>query len=386
MVTKTTTIATRCLLTLVGVLFVGYVTVATPQRDSLDAVINALKQQFAPDERTSVFNIKIKTDEQLLIVTGEVNNAAVKSILLDTLQKITQQKILDNVTVLPSPMLGNERFGIVRVSVADLRKEPDNRKEMVTQALMGTVVHILKEGKLFWLVRLPDGYLGWMKRSSFTRCTKKDIDEWEQSRRLIVTTYFEIVRSSPSDSVVPVSDVVMGCIVLMKRELNDWIEVELPDKRNGYLKKLAVQEYDSWKASRLCTPSSIEQTAESFLGFPYIWGGASVKGFDCSGFIQTVFRFNGIELLRDADMQATMGNNVEPGKRYEHLRKGDLLFFGEKATKKRQEKITHVALYIDTLTFIHCAGNVHYSSFNPSSPYYDPSLTKSFLRARRILQ
>lgn len=355
------------------------------ERDSLTAIIESVKEHYAPDERLSVFQIKIKFDGDILILTGDVDAPEVKRALLDTLQYCTKAKILDDITVLPSPTLGEDRYGIVTLSVADIRKSPDNRKEMTTQALMGTVVTLMKEGRLFWMVKLPDGYIGWMKRSAFARTSKKGIEVWEQSTLAIVTGYFGIVRTSPSDTSIPVSDVVMGCILMKRDSANGWTVVELPDGRQGFLRSDLIEDYGAWKQTRNLTPESLENTALMFYGFPYLWGGNSIKGFDCSGFTSTVYRMNGMELLRDAELQATMGSDVDASKNFTNLRKGDLLFFGEKATKKKEQNIKHVAMYLDTLTFIHCAGNVHYNSFSPKSQYYNSVLVKSFLFAKRIL-
>ncbi|MBP8975582.1 MAG: hypothetical protein KBG83_02595, partial [Bacteroidetes bacterium] len=94
------------------------------ERDSLTAIIESVKEHYAPDERLSVFQIKIKFDGDILILTGDVDAPEVKRALLDTLQYCTKAKILDDITVLPSPTLGEDRYGIVTLSVADIRKSP----------------------------------------------------------------------------------------------------------------------------------------------------------------------------------------------------------------------------------------------------------------------
>ncbi|MCX7983781.1 MAG: C40 family peptidase [Bacteroidetes bacterium] len=355
------------------------------ERDTIRALLQSVKTRYAPDERIAVFDVHYTIDGDILSLYGEVDQKECKQAILDTLKSRTVFRILDNIVVVPSPTLGDYCYGVVIVSVADVRKEPDNRKEMVTQALMGMPLLLLNEGKQFWRVRLPDGYIGWMKRSAFMRMSKRELEQWEQSPQGIITSYFSIIRSQPSDSSLPVCDGVMGCLVKIRDTTKGWICVERADGARGYLRQHELQLYEEWKCSRALTPESIERTAFQFYGFPYLWGGTTVKGFDCSGFVQTVYKMNGYTLPRDADMQASQGVHIEVGKQYKNLKKGDLLFFGEKTTRKRNENITHVALYLDTLTFIHCAGYVRLGSFNPHSKYYDATLIKSFLRARRVL-
>lgn len=355
------------------------------ERETITTIVEAIKEFYGVDDRLSVYDIRWKFDGDILVLTGEVDRKEYKQKLLDTLKALKYDRVLDNIEVLPSPTLGDMHYGVVLVSVADVRKAPDNRKEMVTQALMGTPVTLLSEGKNFWRVRLPDGYIGWMKRSAFVRMSKRELEQWERGPHGIVTDYFSVIRSQPSDSSQPVSDVVLGCIVKVRDTTDEWISIERADGSRGYLPKHTIQKYEEWKASRTLTPESLERTALQFYGFPYLWGGTSVKGFDCSGFVQTVFALNGYALPRDADMQATCGMHVDPGKRFENLKKADLLFFGEKETQRKREHVTHVALSLDSATFIHCAGYVRVGSFNPQSKYYDETLKKTFLRARRIL-
>jgi cell wall-associated NlpC family hydrolase len=124
-----------------------------------------------------------------------------------------------------------------------------------------------------------------------------------------------------------------------------------------------------------------------FLGVPYLWGGTSVKGMDCSGFTKTVFRLNGMELNRDANQQALMGEEVVVDEQFNNLRTGDLLFFGRKATADRPERITHVAIYVGNKEYVHAPGGarVRINSFDPAAPNFSQSLLTSFVRARRVL-
>jgi cell wall-associated NlpC family hydrolase len=108
---------------------------------------------------------------------------------------------------------------------------------------------------------------------------------------------------------------------------------------------------------------------------------------DCSGFTKTVFRLNGMELNRDANQQAQMGVEVSADSGMRRFSKGDLLFFGQKATAERPERITHVAIYLQDRQFIHTPGGsgVRIDSFDPAAPNFNDGLLKSFVRARRVI-
>jgi len=136
-----------------------------------------------------------------------------------------------------------------------------------------------------------------------------------------------MLEKSRSDS-ESVSDVVMGDLVKRTGEKKEWFTVELFDGRVGFLSKKAVQDYKVWIGSRRFTAENIERTARLFLGRPYLWGGNSPKGLDCSGFCELTFLMNGIELNRNAGEQVRQGIEVLFDSNFSKLKKGDLLFFG----------------------------------------------------------
>jgi cell wall-associated NlpC family hydrolase len=164
--------------------------------------------------------------------------------------------------------------------------------------------------------------------------------------------------------------------------------VELADGQKGFIQDSLVQDFDEWKKSRMLTGDNLEKTAKALLGIPYILGGTSVKGMDCSGFVKTVYRLNGMELHRDADQQADQGILIDAGKNFENLEKGDLLFFCSQTKGKKSKRITHVGLSLGKGLFIHSSisKRVRLSSLDPSSNYFEKSLLKQFVLARRIVQ
>jgi cell wall-associated NlpC family hydrolase len=171
-----------------------------------------------------------------------------------------------------------------------------------------------------------------------------------------------------------VSDVVACDLVGKTGEQGEWYKVELPDQRAGFLLKKAAEDYAVWKQARQPTAESIERTARQFIGRPYLWGGNSPKGLDCSGFTKTVFFLNGIALQRDSSKQAGQGAPVPLDADLSQLKKGDLLFFGRRPRDGGAEVVFQVGIYLGDKLFIHSSEWVHISSLDPKSPIRDEKL------------
>jgi len=350
--------------------------------------LEAVRETYAPDPHLAIFEVGIQAQGGMLVLTGEVDQAQAAVQAVHAVSS-TGAHVTNCIRVLPSVELAEKCWGIVCLSVANGRLEPDHKAELGTQLLMGEVVRVWKRSTNvafpWFLVQGPDGYLCWLERGVFVRCSQEDAKAWGKAPRLIATRFEESILEEPHADAPPVSDVVM-CDVLKKTgEEGDWFKVELPDGRTGYLPKAAVADYASWQTARQATPESIERTARRFIGRPYLWGGASPRGFDCSGFTKTVFFLNGIDLQRDSSEQARQGRAVPLDAGLSQLRKGDLLFFGRRAREGRPERVTHVGLYLGDKLFIHSSEWVHLSSLDPDSPLRDEHRIRTLLAARRIL-
>jgi hypothetical protein len=349
-------------------------------------ILQSVQQRYAPDLQLAVFDISYTQVEKGIILQGEVDNLEAKSAVIHALQKIVKGTVIDSIRVLPDAALGPNITGIVTLSVADVRRKPDKQEELLTQALMGTIVTLLKKERGYFFIQTPDHYLGWLDSASMVVCNQAGVDAWNAASKVIVTNFMGVVHARTDTSSTAVCEIIDGCVLKNSGRKNGWIAVERADGRNGFVQDTLVQDIDEWKRSRVPTGENLEKTARLFLGIHYLWGGMSVKGMDCSGFVKTVYHLNGVELLRDARQQARQGKPIDPGEKFQNLEKGDLLFFGRKATANRPERITHVALYLENGLYIHSSKRVRVSSLNPSSDYYEEPLLKKFVRARRILQ
>jgi cell wall-associated NlpC family hydrolase len=359
---------------------------ATGQSALINRILQSTQQRYAPDRRTAVFDISYKQTKTGIVLFGEVDILEAKNALLTALRKNLREEVVDSIHALPDITLGNYRNAIVSIDVGDIRHQPRRQGELVTQALMGTVVKLLKKAGGYCFIQMPDQYLGWIDITSLSMTDQTDVKTWNTAHKVIITELKCIVRKTPDSSSVPLCNVVAGCILKSGGKNNGWTMMELADGRKGFVPDSLVQDLDKWNKSRMLTGENLEKTAKALLGIPYLWGGTSVKGMDCSGFVKMVYRLNGMELHRDADQQADQGTPIDPGKNFKNLQKGDLLFFGQQARGKQSKRITHVGLCIGNRLFIHSSGRVRLSSLDPSSTYFEESLLNRFVLARRIIQ
>lgn len=195
------------------------------------------------------------------------------------------------------------------------------------------------------------------------------------------------VYQKNDDKSLKVSDIVLAAQLKLLAEEKDFYKVEYPDKRVGYVKKSESAVYNDWIEKVQPNGKLIETYAREFLGAPYLWGGTSTKGMDCSGFTKTVYLMNGFIIPRDASQQINAGKNIDPNLKFENLQKGDLMFFGKKATADKKQRVTHVGIWLGNGKgeFIHESKQVRISSINSESDYYDKKNKDRYLGSRRYL-
>ncbi|MBK7630409.1 MAG: C40 family peptidase [Ignavibacteriales bacterium] len=353
--------------------------------EKVNSIIQTVKEKYAPDKRTAVFNLEATESENKIIIKGETNidQAEFEFIKLMDDADIKFEKQIE---LLPSEKLGEKKFGVINLSVANIRSKPDHPAELATQCILGTPIKILKKGEDgYYLVQTPDNYIAWLDDDGFTFMTQDQLSEWKSSPKIIYTKEYGFSFSDADMNSQTVSDLVAGNLLKIMGEESNFYFVSYPDGRVAYIKKDEAKLFNNWYSSLNPTGETILKTAYRFMGIPYLWGGTSTKGMDCSGFTKTVYFLNGIILQRDASQQVNTGELINTENGWKNLQAGDLLFFGRKADENRKERITHVAIYIGDGDFIHAAGRVKINSFNPEKPYYSDYRKSGFIRAKRIL-
>lgn len=266
------------------------------------------------------------------------------------------------------------RYGIVKVSTADLRARPSHKAEMVSQGLLGSVVEIAGRsvGDGWLKTTLSDGYAGWMRSWNVELLPKREAKDWVETARAVVSRGCAEVLSATRPGAARVRDLVLGCRLVLLRRRGAWAEVRLPDGPTGWVRSGSISPAGDLAASG----GALVASAKLFLGGPYLWGGVSPKGADCSGLVQTVFRVHGISLPRDVSDQRRCGTEI--GR--DELRRGDLLFFGPSRLA-----LTHVGLACGGSIFIHAGCPIAEASLDPEHPAFNRDLARTLRLARRIL-
>ena len=363
-------------------LLLGWTGLAFAQTNTaMQHIIDEVRQQYAPDRRVAVF--QIEADDKG-VLTGKTNLPEARQELLARLQK-AKLTAEDKIELLPAEVLGEEIYGVVRVSVANIRSQPRNAAELATQALLGMPLKVLDKDQSWYLVQTPDQYIAWIDWGGLQRMNKAAFDAWAQSPKVIYLRPYGFSYEAADADGQTVSDLVAGDMLKLKAEAGEYFQVEYPDGRTAYVLRSEAKRYDEWVASLAISEDKLVSTAKRMMGIPYLWGGTSYKGMDCSGFTKTVYYLNGWVLPRDASQQVHAGELVDTAAGFGSLRPGDLLFFGTRAAEGTPEKVTHVGMWIGNNEFIHASGQIRISSLDRNAPNFDEFELNRFLRAKRLL-
>ncbi len=257
-------------------------------------------------------------------------------------------------------------FTVCNVSIMPLRAEADDRSEMVSQVLFGETMYVVEMRANWARVQLTtDQYEGWVDPKQFTVIDDVELNRINTAEQFYTTDLVQILTHTKSKQIIPL---VMGS--------------HLPGLRNGKL-ELAGEKYtfdgQFVSAKKKATRKRILENAMMYINAPYLWGGKTPFGIDCSGFTQTVFKVSGIMLKRDASQQVMQGDTVNF---ITDAFAGDLAFFDNE-----EGNIIHVGILLGDNKIIHASGKVridavdHHGIFNVDTRQYSHKLRiiKSYL-------
>ena len=239
--------------------------------------------------------------------------------------------------------------GIVINAVENMHSRSSVMSDVVSQALLGANVKVLKternsEGEEWYDVETPDTYKGWVIGTSL-RLLKPEDKPYASSGKVFVVTALlaNTYREPDVTKHKPVKVAPISSVLEVVREVDQrWLEVTLPCRTKAWIQRGDGEVREApWSWPRT-SPDEMVALSKRFVGLPYLWGGTSPLGLDCSGFVQLIYKMGGIPILRDADIQFE-GSGLIPVAAGEETT-GDLVFFGK--------NIGHVGMMINPEEFI----------------------------------
>ncbi len=272
----------------------------------------------------------------------------------------------------------------VSVGVADIRREPDPSAELVTQALMNMPAVAGEVSDAWTYVALPD-YSGWIHSDELAEPVVKGfckvgehcatpLDLVAVVRETHTPLYVDAMGDEKLDTLY-----LSTVLPLLDTTRLQRLQVALPGECAGWIARQAVSIRSRESTYPRAEVAVVTECARAFPGVPYLWGGTSWEGIDCSGFVQVCYRMGGYDLPRDADQQH---DALPCSVAREEVQEGDLIFFGER-------RITHVALALNRKEYIHAEGvryeRVLVNSFEPAHEHYDQRLATLVRAVKRVV-
>ena len=309
-----------------------------------------------------------------------------------------------------------KRMAVVELSTIYMRQAPDYESALETQELMGTVVEIVGETGYWREIVSPQPYMAWATEKGLVEMSAEELKAYEEAPKVMFTGLYGHVYTEPSFKAATLCDLVGGDVLRYEGKKGKWTEIMLPSGRKGYIPTDECQPHSGFRSiaqgegsSESISPRTTEAIiaeAQKLLGVPYLWGGMSAKGVDCSGLVRISYIMNGIVLPRNASQQINCGDRIpmeidtkwwevltsapkddkeasdpqnglkeEMLRRTKNLERGDLVFFGTPATEPgKKPRISHVGIYLGDGKIIHSSHMVRINSLIPGDEdYYENS-------------
>ena len=239
------------------------------------------------------------------------------------------------------------REGVVVKTVENMYSAASADKDVTSQAYLGQIVALLETKGAFAKIETPDRYQGWIPLSAVRPYTAKTAPRYASRGRVaeVVSLVALVYREADVTTYRPKAKAPLGARLELVKEATDgrWHRVRLPDGEEGFIQKGDVSLREASDKTPRGSGPELVATARRLLGVPYLWGGMTPLGVDCSGFVSLVYRVHGRVLPRDADLQFDDPESSPVEK--DRLAAGDLVFFGKTT-------ITHVGMYMGDGRFI----------------------------------
>ena len=353
-------------------------------------LVEQLHHTYFADPRLTYADLHVEQQPEAVSIAGTVLDRPAAALLLGALsQRAPSINWRDDMAALVAGP--DYSWALARRAVLDVRREPANVAERVTQILFGEPVEILRYAGGWAFIRARDGYLGWTHREPLGTCSAEAAHEWWAGvnhvvRQPLLACYAD-ASGEPHQQVMLLP---FGARLHVEGADGPFRRIRCPD---GALRWVPVTGLlpaaDLWH-SGLAGLHTVVDWAQAVIGVPYLWGGKTPFGYDCSGLVQTLYSLIGVDLRRDADQQFLQGRDVV----FDAIAFGDSLFFDTNTVEEDLEArtphsaVTHVAFALDGQDFLHASrqyGGVVRGSFDPHSPWYTPTFRQRFLGARRHL-
>ena len=298
--------------------------------ENIQSTLDRLAAQS--DQRISVFDIEIvRLQNSSLTLSGRLLDES----QLETLSHHFSKWKLDTASV-RILQKGNLPRMHVATNLTGLCERPTFGMPLSSELYYGTELEILDEQGGWIFTRQKDGYLGWVYKAYLTEGASLP------ATHIVLAPSCEL-RSRPDRSSEITTRVVSGTGVTMEETRGEWAEVKA--NKTGWMPFSLLRALADLPKSIEERQKTLLDDAARMIGVPYVWGGISGNGIDCSGFARLLHAWLGVEIPRDADMQHSGARPVEPP-----FETGDLLFFGDGGGER---KITHVGISLGGWKMIH---------------------------------